>query len=299
MFAGDIGRVGDGHRHELSGGGTWDASRSPLWAWSACCSVRAPCSTTAPAGASASAARGRSGRVASRRTTTGGRAGPTGARRTSTRRRRPACTCGTTAPVGTSGRRTDRRAAHLQRHHHDDRPVRRRVVGAARRSRLADASRADHHVDHVPVRRTTVRSTGSNFRTHCAPSITFSFVSDGNVDAGGQGDDRAAAARIRRSDPFSIARVAAAVTETPVRDAGSMEASPRRSPCPRARICATLRSSPTSTTARPRWSTPCSGSPAPSAPTRTSTSGSWTRTTWSVRRASRSSPRTRRFATAT
>ena len=35
--------------------------------------------------------------------------------------------------------------------------------------------------------------------------------------------------------------------------------------------CATSRSSPTSTTARPRWSTPCSGSPAPSRSTRPTT----------------------------
>ena len=61
---------------------------------------------------------------------------------------------------------------------------------------------------------------------------------------------------------------------------------------------ATWRSSPTSTTARPRSSTPCCGSPAPSARTRTSTSASWTRWTSSARRASRSSPRTRRCATA-
>ena len=32
---------------------------------------------------------------------------------------------------------------------------------------------------------------GLNFRTHCAPSIAFTFVSDGAVDAGEQGDDRA------------------------------------------------------------------------------------------------------------
>ena len=40
--------------------------------------------------------------------------------------------------------------------------------------------------------------------------------------------------------------------------------------------CATWPSSPTSTTARPPSSTSCCGSPAPSAPTRTSPSGSWT-----------------------
>ena len=51
-------------------------------------------------------------------------------------------------------------------------------------------------------------------------------------------------------------------------------------------------SSPTSTTARPRSSTPCSGSPAPSAPTSTSTSGRWTPATSSARRASPSSRRT-------
>ncbi len=68
------------------------------------------------------------------------------------------------------------------------------------------------------------------------------------------------------------------------------------SACPRgpATTCATSRSSPTSTTARPPWSTPCSGSPAPSARTSTSTSGRWTPATWSARRASRSSPRTPR-----
>ena len=55
---------------------------------------------------------------------------------------------------------------------------------------------------------------------------------------------------------------------------------------------ATSRSSPTSTTARRRSSTRCSGSPARSARTRTSPSASWTRWTSSARRASRSSPRT-------
>ena len=69
--------------------------------------------------------------------------------------------------------------------------------------------------------------------------------------------------------------------------------------CLYAPTCATSRSSPTSITARPRSSTVCCGSRAPSAPTRTSTSGSWTRTTSSARRASRSSPRTPRCGTAT
>ena len=64
--------------------------------------------------------------------------------------------------------------------------------------------------------------------------------------------------------------------------------------CARARTFATSRSSPTSTTARPRSSTPCCGSPAPSGPTRRSPTGSWTRTTSSARRGSRSSPRTPR-----
>ena len=44
-------------------------------------------------------------------------------------------------------------------------------------------------------------------------------------------------------------------------------------PWPPERTSATSRSSPTSTTARRRWSTRCCGSPAPSAPTRTSPSG--------------------------
>src|SRR3954452_13018657 len=57
-------------------------------------------------------------------------------------------------------------------------------------------------------------------------------------------------------------------------------------------ICATSRSSLTSTTARRRSSMPCSGSPAPSAPTRTWPSACSTRWTSSARRASRSWPRT-------
>ena len=65
-----------------------------------------------------------------------------------------------------------------------------------------------------------------------------------------------------------------------------------------ATICATSRSSRTSTTARRRSSTRCSGSPARSARTRTSPSASWTRWTSSARRASRSSPRTRRSRSA-
>ena len=68
------------------------------------------------------------------------------------------------------------------------------------------------------------------------------------------------------------------------------------SPC--AKISATSRSSPTSTTARRRWSMRCSGRAASSARTRRSSSGSWTRTTSSARRASPSSRRTRRCASA-
>ena len=61
-----------------------------------------------------------------------------------------------------------------------------------------------------------------------------------------------------------------------------------------ARHFATSPSSPTSTTARPRSSTTCSGRPAPSARTRSSPSASWTRTISSASAASRSSRRTRR-----
>ena len=68
--------------------------------------------------------------------------------------------------------------------------------------------------------------------------------------------------------------------------------------CPSAPTSATSRSSPTSTTARPRSWTRCSGSPARSARTRTSPSASWTPATSSARRGSRSSPRTRPSATA-
>ena len=68
---------------------------------------------------------------------------------------------------------------------------------------------------------------------------------------------------------------------------------------PPARTSATSRSSRTSTTARRRSSTRCSGSRARSARTRTSPSACWTRWTSSARRASRSSPRTRPSATAT
>ena len=73
---------------------------------------------------------------------------------------------------------------------------------------------------------------------------------------------------------------------------------PRRGRSRPATTCATSPSSRTSTTARPRWSTRCCGSPARSARTPTSTSGSWTPTTWSARRASPSSRRTPRSSTA-
>ena len=66
---------------------------------------------------------------------------------------------------------------------------------------------------------------------------------------------------------------------------------------PAAPTCATSRSSPTSTTARRRSSTPCCARPTPSARTSTWRSGPWTPTTWSARRASRSSRRTPRSAT--
>ena len=66
----------------------------------------------------------------------------------------------------------------------------------------------------------------------------------------------------------------------------------------RAPTSATSRSSPTSTTARRRWSTRCSGSRGRFAPTRRSRRASWTRWTSSARRASRSSPRTPRSTTA-
>ena len=78
--------------------------------------------------------------------------------------------------------------------------------------------------------------------------------------------------------------------------AESLGANPRRSGAPvywgnpRSVISP---SSPTSTTARPPSSTPCSGSPGSSARTRPSPSGSWTRWTSSARRASPSWPRTR------
>ena len=71
---------------------------------------------------------------------------------------------------------------------------------------------------------------------------------------------------------------------------------PRLRPPPAA-TCATSRSSRTSTTARPRWSTRCCGSPVRSASTSTSTSERWTPVTSSARRASRSSPRTPRCGT--
>ena len=63
--------------------------------------------------------------------------------------------------------------------------------------------------------------------------------------------------------------------------------------CPSAPRSATSPSSPTSTTARRRSWTPCSGSRVRSATTRTSQSACSTRWTSSARRASRSSPRTR------
>ena len=68
-------------------------------------------------------------------------------------------------------------------------------------------------------------------------------------------------------------------------------------PCARitvATTCATSRSSPTSTTARRRWSTRCCASRACSAPTSRSSIASWTRAISSARRASRSWPSRRR-----
>ena len=62
--------------------------------------------------------------------------------------------------------------------------------------------------------------------------------------------------------------------------------------CPPETTSATWPSWPTSTTARPRSSTRCCGSPGRSARTRTSPSASWTPWTSSARRASRSSRRT-------
>ena len=58
--------------------------------------------------------------------------------------------------------------------------------------------------------------------------------------------------------------------------------------------CATSPSSPTSTTARPRSSTPCCAPRAPSASAPSRSTGSWTPVTWSARRGSRSSPSTPR-----
>src|SRR5205814_3985341 len=62
--------------------------------------------------------------------------------------------------------------------------------------------------------------------------------------------------------------------------------------------CATSPSSPTSTTARPRWSTNCCSSRAPLPRTSTSRSASWTRTTSSASAASPSWRRTAPSATA-
>src|SRR6266436_1833921 len=66
-----------------------------------------------------------------------------------------------------------------------------------------------------------------------------------------------------------------------------------------AKTFGTSPSSPTSTTARRLSSTPCCGNRASSAPTSMWPSGSWTRSTSSARRASRSWPRTRPFTTRT
>ena len=146
--------------------------------------------------------------------------------------------------------------------------------------------------------------TGNDFsRTRARAAGVATGVGDGAaISVGGRvgdgsatGDDSpppqpasatAASTAMTRMDPLSYARM---------RGAGSIV----RAQCSAARTSATSRSSPTSTTARRRWSTPCCGSPAPSAPTRTSTSASWTRWTSSARRASRSSPRTPRSSTAT
>src|ERR1700730_4095882 len=69
--------------------------------------------------------------------------------------------------------------------------------------------------------------------------------------------------------------------------------------CRSARTSGTSPSSPTSTTARRHSWTPCCGSRVSSAPTSTWPSGSWTRSTWSARRASRSWRKTRPSTTRT
>ena len=65
------------------------------------------------------------------------------------------------------------------------------------------------------------------------------------------------------------------------------------------RSAGTSPSSPTSTTARPRWSTPCSSRAARSAPTSAWPNARWTTPTSSASAASRSWPRTRRSTTTT
>src|SRR5690625_7733174 len=58
-------------------------------------------------------------------------------------------------------------------------------------------------------------------------------------------------------------------------------------------MCATSPSSPTSTTEKPRWLTPCCGNRECSEKIRTSTIASWTLETWSAKRALRSWRKTR------
>ena len=113
--------------------------------------------------------------------------------------------------------------------------------------------------------------------------------------------DRASPSERRRPWPRRLRSVA---SRRPLPCLESEPARPWRHqphPPPRTRparaTSATSPSWPTSTTARPRWSTPCCGSPAPSASTPTSLTASWTPWTWSVRRASRSWPRTPRSGT--
>ena len=87
-----------------------------------------------------------------------------------------------------------RRAPHVQRTSRDRGPLRRRVVGAARRATTRVSVSPDHHT--ITFRFENYGAIdGLNFRTLCAPSIAFTFLSDGQLAGAEQGDDRDAAAR--------------------------------------------------------------------------------------------------------
>ena len=170
------------------------------------------------------------------------------------------------------------------------------AVAEARSRAVESAGRHGRRCEQVPTR-------SCHEITHPERSRAVHATRSPRCDAGVSEPQR------RRSRPARASAAMRSRREAPRRLLGAPRAgTPLASesdavlPCletPLAPTSATSRSSPTSTTARPPWSTPCC------APGRrlqrprrdASPTGSWTPVTWSGRRASRSSPRTPRCAT--